>query len=1191
MKYFTRFSLRSPAVIVISIFLLFAGGIYSARQLPLESMPDITIPIVTIMTVYPGANPESVAEEVTKPIELAVRGVDGLKSQETTSSQNMSLDILEFDFGADMDKAEEEVEKAVKALDLPEEVKDPQIGRFSFDSVPIMRLSIVSDGSLAGLDTYMRKDMIPQLQAVEGVADVELAAQRDEQIKIRLLPSKLKKYNLTVDQVSGFLAGNNLVLPAGELELGNKLLPVTVGKNFTSIKQLKNLPVPVFPSQADAMKSALTPIADGMKNLGGAVGQLGSAVGQLGKGMSGLAQGMGGLQGQIALLSAANDLQSAIFNDKIALQQATSPAMQAGLRQKIAAEEAGLARLKAQIKSIQGAMSASGGSGSGRRSGGGGFSSSVKKAAKPKVKLIRLGQIAEIKMGSDGEKALSRLNGEPAVSMSILKEADANTVEVSKAVREKMDDFSAAQSGKMRVKVVQDQAESVKESVNGLLREGILGAILAASVILLFLRHWRSTVIACVSIPLSILVALVVLNRMGVSLNIMTLGGLAVAIGRIVDDSIVVIENIYRHHRKRDLEGEELVQKGTDEVAGAITSSSLTTVGVFVPLMMVSGFIGQIFVPFAVAVVSSLLASLLVAVTVVPLMAKFLLKGDKGGHDRGLWMASGYTRVLRWSLDHKLIVCVIGFVTLAGSFGLASKVGSNFIPKEEATSLSVAIELPAGSAFESLDKKTRAVEALLKGKKEVKDYLSTVGAPSSGMAALEGDPSVRKADVFVNLKDDVNASRLATEIRKEVEVMEKPGTISVSEVVDTGGGPTPQLEIIVEGDDLSSLKTATTMVRKSLVGVEGIANISDNLEASKPGLAVTLRAKEAAKKGLTSAQIGGWVNTVLVGRKVMQASIGGEAVDVNLGVKFRDVDKYQELRKLRLMTPSGELIALEKVAKVSETKMPASITKKDGKRYSSINADFTVQDTGSISREVQGILAGLSLPAGIKASQSGDAQRMEEAFGQLGLAMIIAVSMVFLIMVISFGEARTPFAILFALPLATVGTLVALFLSGQQINISSLIGGLMLIGIVVTNAIVLVDRVQKQRRTGIGMRKALLEAGATRLRPVLMTAVATILALVPLAVGMSGGTLISQALAMTVIGGLITGTIATLVLTPVAMEILFSFGDAAGKAERLERRADIKAMKELKLSEKSVKEPELSSTLVEERGGGSPESR
>lgn len=1008
-------------------------------------MPDLDIPIITVMTVYPGAGPAEVLEEITKPLEKATRNIDNVKTVNSTSLDNVSVLVMEFDFGDDLDKAKREVDDAVKSVKLPDVAQAPSVGMISFDAMPMMRLAVAGkNGQLPATEKFVRNKLVPELQGIDGVADVQLAVKADNAVRIKLLPEKLKANNLTADRISQFLMATNMAVPAGELSFEGRVLPVTVGKKFDSLKALKDMPFIVTPPAA-----------------------------------AGSSMSMG--QGQ-----------------------------------------------------------------TGQQAGAG--AQSMSRQAAPQLKTVTLGEIAEVTRGTGKTSVASRLNFKPAIGVNIIKEPGQNTVKVADAINEKLDSLRAGGPSGLKIRTIEDQSEMVRDSISGLVREGLMGAVLAMLVILLFLSNWRSTLIAIVSIPLSILISIIALRQLGFSLNIMTLAGLAVAVGRIVDDSIVVIENIFRHRKRDDLAGDELVNFGTKEVSAAITSSTLTFVGAFVPLALVSGIIGQVFTPFAVAVVSAVLASLLVALTVVPLMAKYLIAGSeaKGGSEvmgLSLW----YKRVLQWSLNHKLVVFGIAVVFFAASLGLTRYIGSNFLPTDEQKQLNISIEMPAGVGFKTLDAKTKEVEDILRSK-SIKSRLATVGSASGQMQFFSAGGAANKANVFVELNDTVKVKKFAKNLRSKVEKIAGKAEISVTEI-DSMGGMSQQMEVLVTGNDLNKIRTAAAKTEKIMAGVDGLANVKSNLEEVKKGVAIDVDPAKSAAVGLTGAQVGGWLRDLLVGKDVTRMTIDDEGVDVVMSVKTAEPNGVGEVSDLMVSSPLGMPVRLGDIAKVREHEVPVSITRRDEKQFASIKADVTTADSGRVSQDLLTKLDETKMPKGTSTKLSGVTEEMDNGFSQLAMAMLVAIAMVYLIMVVAFGEARAPLAILFSLPFAATGALIGLFVGNQQINISSMIGGLMLVGIVVTNAIVLIELVQQKRAAGVPVREALLDSGATRLRPILMTALTTIIALLPLGLGLSNGGVISQSLAVAVIGGLTTSTFLTLIIAPIVFEWLAGFGSKSSAGE------------------------------------------
>ncbi|MCP8969299.1 efflux RND transporter permease subunit [Ectobacillus ponti] len=1156
MNWLTRFSLRNTAAILIITLLIAAGGTYSALGLKKETMPDVNIPIIAVITPYPGAAPADVRDLVSEPLAKALSGIPGLKDVNTTSTDNISAIVAQFDFSADLDAAKSKIEDAVKKVKLPDGVVDPQITRISFGSFPILKVSLSNKNlSDADLEQQVRANILPNLTTVAGVGQVNVSTQKDSGVYVRLLPDKLKEKGLTLTQVQQQLQGNNLSFPITSLNIGDQSKPVRLSGKITSVDDVKNLMIPVFPDTQKAMTSSFSQIGQGMANLGQAVGQIGQAVGQLGQGMAGMNQA---LNGQIQLVAAISQTQSQLSDAKLALAQQNmvlanpmataeektkAQATIAQLTQQIQIGQTALASMQEKLKAIQEAMSKA-------QTAQGAPAKQPAKAAAPgnssastdqSIQLVALKDIAEVTSGSEEATAVSRTNGAPSVVLDIVKTQDANTVDAAQAVKDQLDKLKAQLPKGTDLTVVFDQSVAVKQSINGMLKEGLLGAIFACVVILLFLRNVRSTLISVISIPLSILIAMLFLKQFNITLNVMTLGGLAVAVGRVVDDSIVVIENTYRHITQSKERPTNVILVGVKEVAAAITSSTLTTMAVFLPLGFVSGIIGKIFLPFALTVVFSLLASLIVAVTIVPLLAKLFLlkqknlKHEEEGTGRSVEL---YQRVLRWALNHKLMVSLISLLMLVGSFALVPFIGTGFIPESKEKYVSVNVTYPSGTTLKATDEGVRKVEALLTKEKSISFYQTSIGSAKGSLNTSGAITGSNSGSIFIQLKEDADTAAVVKQLQNDVKpLITGKEKIEVSKT-NTNGGTSNNVEVTVTGSKLDDVKAATDTLMKQFKDVKNVGDIKNNLSEEKPQIDIKVKQDAAAQQGVSAAQIMGSIRELLTEQKVTSFKIGKDEVNVNLGLKLDAPTKLEDISGLQLKTPMGKTIALSDVADVKEVQGPVSIQEKDGDQYATITLAAKTNNVGAITKDVTQKLNAAKLPSGVKASIGGATQQMNEGFSQLGMALLVAIGAVYLVMVIAFGGARAPFAILFSLPLAIIGGLVGLFLTHKVLDMPAMIGALMLVGIVVTNAIVLIDRVQQQRKNGMGIRDALIEAGSTRLRPILMTAIATVCALLPMSFGLSEGALLSQSLAIVVIGGLTTSTLLTLIVVPVVYELL-----------------------------------------------------
>lgn len=1164
MDWLTRFSLKNAAAVILVAVLVTGGGLWSAAQLKRETMPDINIPVVAVITVYPGAAPPDVYDKVTKPMEKALRGVAGVKTVSGQSNDSASIVVAEFSFSQDMDKAETDINKAIQTVKLPDNVVAPKISRVSFGSAPIMKIAIIgSNTDVEQLRSAARDDIIPALQGIEGVGEARLAADSPGQIKITFDPEALKDEGLTADTVIQQLQAANLSFPVGTVDLGSTTEPIRVGGTIDSVNTIENLKIAVYPNQGKVMGEAFAKLGKGMGALGQAVGGLGQGLGALGSGMGELGQATGQVGMQVGLVNGIQQIQSQMYTMKYdtlpALRSAAShletdsPEYAEIQGQIYGIEKVALPQMQKSVDSMQAQITASQNGmkgGSGPKSSGGSLKmsdggsmpggSSSAGGMKMKIKVVELSDIAEITYGPADGSVGSRANSQPAALIDIVKTQDANTVDVTKKVDTELEKLAKDLPADAEIKTVYNASKGINASVDGMMREGLLGALFAVIVIMLFLRNWRATIIAAVSIPLSVLIAMVMLRYIDVTLNVMTLGGLTVAIGRVVDDSIVVIENIFRHMQMGEERNSELVRKATSEVSAAITSSTLTTVAVFLPLGLVTGVIGKIFLPFALTVALSLLASLLVAVTIAPLMARaFLLRAKVPvePEEESKAMAA-YRRTLGWALGHRKTILLAALALFVGSLSLVPLIGTGFVPEAKEKYIQIEVSYPLGTKATEVDTTVRGIESALKASKAIEIYQSTVGA--SQAFSMSGDiGGTNKAMVYVRLNGDAKMEETLADLRNKTEYLQKPGVDIVFQRVDASG-TNSSLEVIVKGNSLADIRAGADMVEQKMAARKDLENVSSNLGDSRSQLVVDVDQKQAAKYGMNAAMIAGTVRGYVAEQDAGTVDIDGKTTDVVYAMALDPVNKATEMRDLELSTPLGKTVKLSKVASVEETASPLSVLTQDGAEYAAVSGRITERNSGATIAAVKKELATLKLPAGVTIEVGGAAQQMNESFQQLGVAMAIAIGAVYLVMIIAFGEATAPLAIMFSLPLAVVGGLVGLLAARLPLDIPAMIGALMLIGIVVTNAIVLIDRVQQKRRKGMGRTEALIEAGVTRMRPILMTAVATIMALAPLASGFSEGALISQSLAVIVIGGLTTSTMLTLIVVPVAYDLLES---------------------------------------------------
>ncbi|OKI89952.1 efflux RND transporter permease subunit [Streptomyces sp. CB02414] len=783
-------------------------------------------------------------------------------------------------------------------------------------------------------------------------------------------------------------------------------------------------------------------------------------------------------------------------------------------------------------------------------------------------KPVRLADVATVEEEEAKADSLTRTNGEPSLAVAVTMDHDGSAVAISDAVEDKLPELREQLGSGATLTVVSDQGPAVSKAIEGLTTEGALGLVFAVVIILVFLASIRSTLVTAVSIPLSVVLALIVLWTRDLSLNMLTLGALTIAIGRVVDDSIVVLENVKRHLGYGE-ERQEAILKAVREVAGAVTSSTLTTVAVFLPIGLVGGMVGELFGSFSLTVTAALLASLLVSLTVVPVLSYWFLRPPKGTPEDAVEarrlaeekearsrLQRFYVPVLRFATRRRVTSLAIAVVVLLGTFGMAPLLKTNFFDQGEQKVLSIKQELEPGTSLGATNAQAEKVEKLLGDTEGVKDFQVTIGS-SGFMAAFGGGTDTNQASYQIMLEDSADAEDVQDHLEDGLAKLDGIGTTTVA----AGDGFASQdLSVVVKAADADVLREASEEVRKTVAGLDDVTDVTSDLAQSVPRISVKANAR-AAEAGF---------NDQTLGAAVAQAVRGTPAAKATLDDTERDV----VIRSAQPATTMAELKALNlgpvklgDIATVQLVDGPVSMTRIDGQRAATITAKPTGDNTGAVGTELQSRINGLDLPAGATAEIGGVTADQDEAFVNLGLAMLAAIAIVFMLLVGTFRSLAQPLILLVSVPFAATGAIGLLLATGTPMGVPAMIGMLMLIGIVVTNAIVLIDLINQYRRQGYGVVEAVIEGGRHRLRPILMTAMATIFALLPMALGVTGeGGFIAQPLAVVVIGGLITSTLLTLLLVPTLYAML-----ELRKERRAKKRAAKKGLPE---QPKPSEEPE-----------------
>ncbi|MEV0237217.1 efflux RND transporter permease subunit [Nonomuraea sp. NPDC050786] len=1053
MTAFARLSLLNRSLVILVAVVISAFGAFTIPQLKQQLLPSLSFPGAFVVASFPGASPEIVEDQVTKPIEDSFQGLAGMEQMTSTSKEGLAQIQVAFEYGTDVESSLNKMQQAISRVTLPDGV-DPQVVAGNTDDIPVVVLAVGDGGDERAMADKLRRIVVPELQGVEGVREAQVTGTRDEVVTIEPDAKKMAAAGVSASQIPDVLRANGTPIPAGTLTSDGKSLTVQVGARVDSVAKLKDLYL--TPAQPAALPQQ---------------------------------------QGQ-----------------QQAQSQARPPTGQTARPGQGQPSQAALAQQQ-QVK------------------------------PKP-LKPVKLGDVAEIKRGLADATTITRTDGRSSLGVSVTMTPDGNAVSISHDIQAKLPDLTKAlgDGSDTAVSVVFDQAPYVEESIRSLTTEGLLGLAFAVLVILVFLLSVRSTLVTAVSIPLSVVIALIVLWAGDYSLNMLTLGALTIAVGRVVDDSIVVLENIKRHLGYGEAKLQAILA-AVREVSGAVTASTLTTVAVFAPIAVVGGMVGELFSPFAITVAVALLASLVVSLTVVPVLAYWFLKApeltpeearrqreEAEAKELRSPLQRAYLPVLRFATRFKLTTVLIGVAVFVATMGLAGGLQTNFLDSSGQNTISLSQKMPVGTDLATTDKAAQKVEGVLKDLDGVQTYQVNVGGGNAMQGGAVGGGADR-ASYSVTIKEGADADKVQQVLRDRVKELSGVGEVTVGGA-GGGGFSSDTIDVVVQAPDAETLRTAADTVKTAMGAVPGLRDVASNLEASAPRVEVAVDREKAAERGLSEAQVGQSVAQAFRGAPLGQITLDGRASDLVL--RGADApDDIKAIKDLKLATASG-MVKLSSVADVRQVAGPTQVTRIDGERSATVSGKAAdAGNLGSVTQALTTKLNGLALTGGATYKIGGASAQQADAFSDLGLAMLAAIAIVFLIMVATFRSFVQPLILLVSIPFAATGAVGLLVGTGTALGVPALIGMLMLIGIVVTNAIVLIDLINQYREQGLGVVEAVIEGGRRRLRPILMTAVATICALTPMALGVTGsGGFISQPLAIVVIGGLISSTLLTLVLVP-----------------------------------------------------------
>ena len=1206
------FSVKKPLTVFVAVLGIIVLGVVAYLKMTPDLLPNMDFPYVIIVTADPGASPESVEQTITKPMEQSMSTLDKIKDVTSTSQNSVSMVLLEFEDGVNMDTVSVDIQQKISVLQgsWEDTVSAPYVLKINPSMLPVMVAAVSrEDMDVYELSDFVTDELSGKLEGVSGVASVSVSGAVTREAHVILDEKKLdalsEKLAEAVKKQLGKAEGQ-LLSAKKEVEKGQAALAEakraaadgiagavgdSVDKVYEKLKELydklKGL------DTDDLMGGFITDPEGTLKQLNDLLNTLKSRIGELMKKLKD-----GSLRAQLE--GDASDLLVTLMDG---LTQMTEADIQ--LKEAMTQIEDGLAQIKEAYKTIDeqtdvgGQLSMSTVSqlltaqnfsmpaGYISDNDGVQYMVSVGDNVTSRQELedmvlldlgiegvepVTLGDVATVVVLDDADELYTRVNGENGILVTFTKQSNYATAEVSDNINARFAELETQYDG-LSFAPLMDQGDYIYLIVETITSSLLWGALFSVVVLFLFLRDWRPTVITLVSIPVSVIFAVVLMYFTGVTINMISLSGLAVSVGMLVDNSVVVIENIYRLRAK----GATVIQaavSGAQQVLGAVTASTLTTVCVFAPIVFVEGLTRQLFTDLALTITYSLLASLLVALTLVPAMAGGMLRREmvqKPGLLDKIYPA--YRKAITFALDHKAGVLLLSLVLLVTSAGAAVMRGFTFMPEMDMNNLSLTVTMPEGTTRRRAVELADTVLERVMTVDNVQDAGFMMGGGTMGglnMGAAMGGSSGGSYDVegYITMPEGTFGSDAAKEIT--ALCADLPCEVTASGVMSsmmsmmTGSGVSLQ----VFGDDMEALQSAAQDLAKRLEQVDGVAEVDDGLDESAPALQVVVDRVAAAKKGMTVAQIYMKVAAALQSStSVSNMTLGGESMALSVDAAEGSTVTREKLLELEI-TPDATLSSamggsagssalsqlsgssddtekddgtfkLGDVAKVQETVSMNTISRDQQRRCVTVTATvadgYNVTHVTSAARQALGSMA---LPDGVTVEFNGENEQIMDAMGQLLLMLLLGVVLVYFIMVAQFQSLKSPFIVMFTIPLAFTGGFLALLVTGIEVSVISLIGFVMLVGIIVNNGIVLVDYINQQRLAGMERREAIIDAGVTRLRPILMTSLTTILGLIVTAAAKNAGTALMQPVAVVCIGGLLYATLMTLFVVPCMYEIM-----------------------------------------------------
>ncbi len=1021
-------AVRRPISTIMAFLAIIILGFVSFQGLPIDLLPEIEPPFISVLTQYPGASSQDVETNITEKMETALSGVSDLKKLTSTSIDNISVVSLEFEYGTNLDEASNNVRDLLEFVkrDLPDDAETPTIFKFSTNFFPILFVSVTADQSYPGLNKLIQDRVADPLKRIPGVGTVQIFGGPIREIQIRIDPQKLEAYNLSTSQLGQILAAENLTLPTGNIKMGRIDYNVRVPGEFTDPEQIKNIVV-------------------GQKD------------------------------GQIVYVK----------------------------------------------------------------------------------------DVAQVLDTLKERTITSRLNSKVGLQLIVQKQSGANTVTAARNVMKKLDELKKDLPSDVQLNIVNDSSEFIIASINNLAEAVLLGGIFVVLVILVFLRQWRGTLIVILTIPFSLIAAFIYLYFSGNTINIISLSSLSIAIGMVVDDAIVILENITRHI-ERGSRPREAAIFASSEVGLAVVASTFTIVAVFFPLVFITGISGILFRQLGFLVTITILVSLLAALTLIPMLSARLLPSKVEAEKKpikSVWLKkindnlgkmlealdTFYQNVLTWALNHTRTVIIGAFALIVLAVLSFPLIGTEFMPESDSARLSIAAELETGTKLENTVEVIKRIEKIIqKDFPEIKFYSTRAGVNDLGFSTVifgqdEGS-NIFNLQMRLSRKNERERTiwEIAELLRKKIEPIAGIKKLTVNTAggfsfISGGGGAPIQIDLI--GHNVAQTTRIANQIAQKLRNIPGSRDVSLSVGDDRPELQVILDREKLSLVGLNSAIVANTIRNNIYGLTATKYREEGDEYDIFLRYASDKRTTITDLNNIPVKTPIGTIVKLQDIGYVKEDYAPPEITRKDQERVVSVLSSVQGRSLGEVATDIQNEINNMDIPQNITIEYGGQIEQQGESFGDLGLLLILSLFLVYMVMASQFESLLDPFIVMFSIPFAFVGVIFFLLVFNETISVISFLGAILLVGIVVKNAIVLIDFINITRARGIPLREAIIQSGRNRLRPVLMTTLTTLLGMLPLVTGSGEGSEIWRPLGISVIGGLSVSTIITLIIVPVIYQL------------------------------------------------------